>query len=50
MIYKNTMKLILFQIILLSSLCFSTSAAMAQQAKAYETVNIPQELKMGYFI
>lgn len=49
MIYKNTMKLILFQIILLSSLCFSASGARAQQAKAYETVKYTARIKNGVF-
>ncbi|RZL16449.1 MAG: hypothetical protein EOO89_11495 [Pedobacter sp.] len=43
------MKLILFQIILFSSLCFSASEAMAQQAKAYETVKYIARSKSGVF-
>ncbi|RYY38072.1 MAG: hypothetical protein EOP46_00260 [Sphingobacteriaceae bacterium] len=43
------MKLILFQIILFSSLCFSASEAIAQQAKAYETVKYTARIKNGVF-
>ncbi|WP_374950747.1 hypothetical protein [Mucilaginibacter sp.] len=43
------MKLILFQIIFSSSLCFSANAAMAQQAKAYETVKYTARIKNGIF-
>ncbi|MFD1256933.1 hypothetical protein ACFQ3S_09005 [Mucilaginibacter terrae] len=43
------MKLILFQIILFGSLCYSTSAAMAQQAKAYETVKYTARIKNRVF-
>ncbi len=43
------MKLILFQIILFGSFCYSTSAAMAQHAKAYETVKYTAKIKNGVF-
>jgi hypothetical protein len=43
------MKLILFQIILFGSLCYSASAAMAQQAKAYETVKYTGRSENGVF-
>ncbi len=43
------MKLIFFQIILFGSLCYSTSAAVAQQAKAYETVKYTARIKNGVF-
>ena len=43
------MKLILFQIILFCSLCYSSSPAMAQQAKAYETVKYTARIKNGVF-
>ncbi|RYY35325.1 MAG: hypothetical protein EOP46_10400 [Sphingobacteriaceae bacterium] len=43
------MKLILFQIILFCSLCYSSSTAMAQQAKAYETVKYTARIKNGVF-
>ncbi|MGY3213124.1 hypothetical protein [Mucilaginibacter sp. HD30] len=43
------MKLILFQTVLFSSLCFYGVAAMAQQPKAYETVKYTAKLKNGVF-
>lgn len=44
-----TMKLILFRIILAGSLCFSAGGAMAQQAKAYETVKYTARIKNCVF-
>jgi hypothetical protein len=44
-----TMKPILFQIILFGSLCYSASRAMAQQAKAYETVKYTASIKNYVF-
>ena len=43
------MKKILIQIILFGSFCFSESAAIAQQAKAYETVKYTAKIKNGVF-
>lgn len=43
------MRHILFQITLFGSLCYSTSTAMAQQAKAYETVKYTARSKNGVF-
>jgi hypothetical protein len=43
------MKLILFQIMFFGSLSFSARTAMAQQAKAYETVKYTARIKNGVF-
>lgn len=43
------MKIFLFQIIFFGSLYFSANPAMAQQAKAYETVKYTARIKNGVF-